>query len=95
MTEEQEKLARQMCRDGMALSDIATHFSVTEAQAAVATATVRTRTTAPKRSSLNVSLTVGQYIRGQALPDESVWQTMERLVEELEQRRSGGTPLSS
>ena len=42
-------------------------------------ATVRTRTAAPKRGTVNVSPALLDHLRSLQLPDEAMWETMNRL----------------
>ncbi len=88
-TEEQEIYYRSLVKSGMTATDIAHAFGVPLDKVEIAVATVRTPNPHASRRTINGTLSAGQYLRNEALPGEPRWQTLDRLIEELEDWRAG------
>jgi hypothetical protein len=73
---------------GISVSDLATEYGVNEDIIRIALASMRTPVSVPRRKTLNVGLAAYRFIIKEQRPNEPIWQTVDRVFTELEQRRA-------
>jgi hypothetical protein len=79
-------------RAGTPPADIATALGLPVEKVELALAAMRTARPDRTRRSLNVGIEAAAWVHAQRRPDEAVWQTVDRLIDELiRRRRAGGT----
>ena len=79
--------ARRMRRQGHAEQTIADHFHVSSEDVQIALAGLRTRVPHHRRRTLNVGLAAYRAVQAEQLPHEATWQTVDRLLTELDDLR--------
>jgi hypothetical protein len=80
--------ARRLRRKGYDITAIAPLLDADEDSVRHALAAMRTPTPNPSRKTLNVTVAAQAFVVAEALPDEPYWRTVDRLFEELTQRRA-------
>lgn len=80
LTRSQIAKARRLRRRNIPLEDIAKIIGVSLLQVAHACAGMRTPRDDPPRGTLNVSRAVHALVHAARLPNEAIWQTMNRLM---------------
>ncbi len=81
LNEEQRRWARFLRFDvGLDWPDIAAAIGRSEQDVRHALANARTRRGAPRRGTLNVSLAAIERFRSLQLPNEAMWQTVNRVM---------------
>lgn len=75
--------ARRMRREGETLEAIAAVLNCSEDDLKLALATLRTRNRTRSRATLNVTLAARDFVAGEALDGEVLWETVDRLLGEL------------
>jgi hypothetical protein len=81
-----------MRRENWTEQSIADHFGIPLEEAQIALAGLRTRLTFHRRRTLNVGLASYRAVENEKLPHEATWQTMDRLLTELEELRRRVSP---
>lgn len=78
-------------RRGRKLSDavIATRVGVPVQTVREILAAMRTKNVKRSRATINATLAAGQFFNSEARPGEALWQTVDRVIDELIDRRSG------
>src|SRR5215213_956976 len=91
--------ARSLRRKGEAPSDIAARFGVPIEEVEKALVQMRSPRPETTRGTLNVTLAAHRFVMGERQGDEPLWQTIDRLLDELIRLRaaaeSGTRPASS
>jgi hypothetical protein len=88
LTPKECEAARRLRRKGWEISEIATRFNVSEDQAELAIATMRTPKPVPSRATLNVTIEARNWVLSEAKGREACWETLDRLLVELAFRRA-------
>lgn len=85
--------ARRLRRRGASPDDIAAQLSAPVEEVEKALVQMRTRRPETTRGTLNVTLAAHRLVLAERQGDEPLWQTMDRLLDELLRlRRDAGTP---
>jgi hypothetical protein len=88
LTEAQAGRARSMRRKGLAPEAIAEHFGVPLEEVEKALVQMRNPRPETTRGTLNVTLAAHRFVLAERRGDEPLWQTMDRLLDELIRRRA-------
>ncbi|MBX3454722.1 hypothetical protein [Ferrovibrio sp.] len=88
LSDRQVAKARKMRRAGLTNNQIAREFGVAEEEIKVLLAAMRTRIDQHKRYTLNIGVEACDFIKWERLPSEAIWETMDRLLTELQQYRN-------
>lgn len=83
LTPEQAGKARALRRKGEDPAAIAERFGVAVEEVEKALVQMRSRRPETTRGTLNVTLAAHRFVLGERQGDEPLWQTMDRLVDEL------------
>lgn len=83
LTPEEAGKARALRRKGADPAAIAAHFGVPVEEVEKALVQMRSRRPETTRGTLNVTLAAHRFVLGERQGDEPMWQTMDRLVDEL------------
>jgi hypothetical protein len=83
LTPEQAAKARSLRRKGEDPEAIAARFAVPLEEVEKALVQMRSRRPETTRGTLNVTLAAHRFVLGERRGDEPLWQTMDRLVDEL------------
>jgi hypothetical protein len=75
--------ARALRRQGVAPGDIAARFGVPIEEVEKALVQMRSRRPESTRGTLNVTLAAHRFVMAERQGEEPLWQTMDRLVDEL------------
>jgi len=82
--------ARSLRRKGQAPADIAARFGVPVEEVEKALVQMRSPRPETTRGTLNVTLAAHRFVMGERRGDEPLWQTIDRLVDELIRLRAAG-----
>jgi hypothetical protein len=82
--------ARSLRRKGEAPSEIAARFGVPVEEVEKALVQMRSPRPETTRGTLNVTLAAHRFVMGERRGDEPLWQTIDRLVDELIRLRTVG-----
>jgi hypothetical protein len=82
--------ARSLRRRGEAPPDIAARFGVPVEEVEKALVQMRSPRPETTRGTLNVTLAAHRFVMGERRGDEPLWQTIDRLVDELIRLRAAG-----
>ncbi len=88
LTEAQAAKARALRRKGAEPEAIAAHFGVALEEVEKALVQMRNPRPETTRGTLNVTLAAHRFVMAERQGDEPLWQTMDRLVDELMRRRT-------
>jgi hypothetical protein len=83
LTGEQAAKARALRRRGAEPAAIAARFGVAVEEVEKALVQMRSRRPETTRGTLNVTLAAHRFVLGERQADEPLWQTVDRLVDEL------------
>jgi hypothetical protein len=92
LTPEQASRARALRRKGMAPEAIAERYAVPLEEVEKALVQMRSRRPETTRGTLNVTLAAHRFVLAERQGDEPLWQTMDRLLDELIRRRAETPP---
>lgn len=94
LTEAESRKARALRRQGVAPEEIAAHFGVAIEEVEKALVQMRNPRPETTRGTLNVTLAAHRFVLAERQGDEPLWQTMDRLLDELIRLRAAtaGTP---
>jgi hypothetical protein len=82
--------ARSLRRKGEAPADIAARFGVPIEEVEKALVQMRSPRPETTRGTLNVTLAAHRFVMGERQGDEPLWQTIDRLLDELIRLRAAG-----
>ncbi len=88
LTPAQAGKARALRRQGLAPEAIAAHFAVPLEEVEKALVQMRNPRPETTRGTLNVTLAAHRFVLAERQGDEPLWQTIDRLVDELIRRRA-------
>lgn len=83
LTPQEAAKARTLRRRGEAPEAIAAHFAVPVEEVEKALVQMRSPRPETTRGTLNVTLAAHRFVMGERRGDEPIWQTVDRLVDEL------------
>ncbi|MCK8785254.1 hypothetical protein M0638_12750 [Roseomonas sp. NAR14] len=92
LTPTQRDKARRLRREGHEPERIAAHFGVPLEEVEKALVQMRSARPETTRGTLNVTLAAHRFVMSERQGDEPIWQTVDRLVDELIRLRSGAAP---
>src|SRR5664279_1923558 len=92
LTKGESSQARRLLRCGFPTADIAGMLGVAEEVVRLAVATTRTNKTNASRGTLNVTLAAQSFVMAERQSNEAVWETTDRLFEELVDLRGSHLP---
>jgi hypothetical protein len=92
LTAEEAARARRMRRQGMAADRIAAHFAVSLPEVEKALMQMRSPRPETTRGTLNVTLAAHRLVMAERIGEEPLWQTVDRMLDELLRRRAAGKP---
>jgi len=87
LSEDEITTARRLRRDGESEQDIAEQLGVAVEVVQLALASMRTPTVRPTRRTINVGMNAYHEIIQQKNDGEALWQTMDRILTELQRLR--------
>ncbi|MBL6456636.1 hypothetical protein JMJ55_14975 [Belnapia sp. T6] len=88
LTEQEARRARSLRRQGMAPPEIAERLAKPLEEVEKALLQMRNPRPETTRGTLNVTLAAHRFVMGERQGDEPLWQTMDRLFDELIRRRA-------
>ena len=92
LTPQEAAKARSLRRKGAAPGELATRFGVPVEEVEKALVQMRSPRPETTRGTLNVTLAAHRFIMAERVGDEPMWQTMDRLVDELLRLRAATAP---
>ena len=92
LTDAEAAKARSLRRRGAAPEEIAEHFGVPLEEVEKALVQMRSRRPETTRGTLNVTLAAHRFVLTERRGDEPLWQTMDRLLDELIRLRAAAPP---
>lgn len=88
LTEQESRKARTLRRQGQAPAAIAAKLGVPPEEVEKVLLQMRNPRPETTRGTLNVTLAAHRFVLAEQLDDEPMWQTMDRLLDELIRRRA-------
>jgi len=80
LTEFERKYAKRLREEGIDFDEIASRLKRDVHDVEKSLATLRTKRVAPSRYTANISEAAHQKLEAMKMPDEAVWETMNRLL---------------
>jgi hypothetical protein len=93
LTPKEAAKARALRRKGVAAEEIAAHFAVPVEEVEKALVQMRSRRPESTRGTLNVTLAAHRFVMAERRGDEPLWQTMDRLLDELIRLRAAAAAM--
>jgi len=87
LTIRQARAVRALRRIGLAPASIALRMDVSIRDVEIAMSAMRGKRASPNHAALNVHRLAAERINRERLPGEPIWQTVDRLLDELEDLR--------
>jgi len=92
LTPQEASRARTLRRKGAEPEEIAAHFGVALEEVEKALVQMRSPRPETTRGTLNVTLDAHRFVMAERRGDEPIWQTVDRLVDELIRLRAAAAP---